>query len=110
MPDAIAHTLRMFDDMNARLKAIEDQVRTLPEIAEAVQKDGCRGLFTLSFPDPVSPEAWRHIQMIWRDLWERSGVAPPSLLILDGGAKLSAVSEAELKKHGWVREQIPLQE
>lgn len=110
MSSNLTHADMRVPDLERRLKAIEDQVRTLPEIAEAVQKDGCRGLFTMSFQDLVSPEAWHRIQTIWRDLWERSGVAPPSLLILDGGVKLSAVSEAELKKHGWVREQIPLQE
>lgn len=70
-------------------------------VQQATERDG---IFVLNCPWHVSRESADAIKRRWQEAWQQGTKrAAPPLLILDGGASLQPLEEAELRELGLMR-------
>ena len=69
-------------------------------VQQAISGDG---IFVLNCPWHVSRASAEAIKARWQGAWRDAGRAAPPLLILDGGATLQPLEEAELRELGLMR-------
>lgn len=65
------------------------------------------GIFVLNCPWHVSRASAEAIKQRWQDAWREAGRSAPPLLILDGGASLQPLEEAEMRELGLMRMPAP---